>query len=76
MDTLPNSGSVTHVGKLYCHLCLEVQQVDNRKYIDEEDPEKQATAKAAKEADEETKRANAEARVKYDAASAKARANR
>ena len=23
MDTLPDSRSVTHLGKLYCHLCLE-----------------------------------------------------
>jgi hypothetical protein len=27
MDTLPDSRSVTHLGKLYCHLCLEVQQL-------------------------------------------------
>jgi len=25
-DTLPHR-SVTHVGKLYCHLCLDVQQL-------------------------------------------------
>ena len=27
MDTLPDR-SVTHVGKLYCHLCRRVQQLD------------------------------------------------
>ena len=30
MNTLPDR-SVTHVGKLYCHLCTEVQQLDNAK---------------------------------------------
>ena len=27
MDTLPDSRSVTHLCKLNCHLCLEVQQL-------------------------------------------------
>ena len=29
MNTLPDR-SVTHVGKLYCHLCTEVQQLIER----------------------------------------------
>jgi hypothetical protein len=28
MKTLSDSRGVTHVGKLYCHLSLEVQQLD------------------------------------------------
>ena len=31
MNTLPDR-SVTHVGKLYCHLCTEVQQL-RQKYV-------------------------------------------